>query len=715
MLGRIFHTRMFLLTRSARTASSIWCAWCMGCCTLGLFADSVEKRAAKDVFTEPARFYPSQKSTLESARSDTSESENASSSVPSHSQQELAPDSAAPARNSVLSPAPPERREKQGTAVHGAEVTRAGAVSPRFVGGLTKILAASDHTFFAAGNDGFLTHYTYPDYKPDTWQITPVSIKHCAVHPDRARIAVYETDGRNYHRVSVWNWRTKEILFAKRFTASVVSLSWIVQGSFLSVGTASREGVTVLDGSGNTVSLFSEEPGVVLLTASGPRLVLSYAESGRLTYVDYSKKTTVKRLLTEKNLLSPMLIHNGAHLVGYRDQRVYVIQSSSGAVLTEYPARSACFAHTFSDSLPVWIEPAELKYHWRIRKAAQRSADFMLPDNARITSACSVRTRVIVGTDRGILYELQQGDDRRVTIRALNGERQIYASDVHGADEGAYFLADGSLYHSMASGGPYRVLVRGVKGTRFLPYRDGFIVWSAGKETEFLHCAQKTSQHRMIYRARSTVSGVSVYGRMLVITEPFSGVSVVDIERGIRVFFHKAIGMQDSLLITDDVIVATQSGLQPLVLLHMRTGETYTHAVGGDFAFGVRAHDTQHVYFFSLDTNAGTTDLIHLRLQLQQPTESVVRRILSYKDEDIDAHMVMRRSLLVTNLGKGALVGHRVQQSQVYRMSRAYALPKVAAITSNGVVSVNYDGSVSWYEGDGATLKATEFIRTEDF
>ncbi|UWV05231.1 hypothetical protein N3P08_03240, partial [Treponema pallidum] len=99
----------------------------MGCCTLGLFADSVEKRAAKDVFTEPARFYPSQKSTLESARSDTSESENASSSVPSHSQQELAPDSAAPARNSVLSPAPPERREKQGTAVHGAEVTRAGA------------------------------------------------------------------------------------------------------------------------------------------------------------------------------------------------------------------------------------------------------------------------------------------------------------------------------------------------------------------------------------------------------------------------------------------------------------------------------------------------------------------------------------------------------------------------------------------------------------
>lgn len=155
---------------------------------------------------------------------------------------------------------------------------------------------------------------------------------------------------------------------------------------------------------------------------------------------------------------------------------------------------------------------------------------------------------------------MQQGDDRRVTIRALNGERQIYASDVHGADEGAYFLADGSLYHSMASGGPYRVLVRGVKGTRFLPYRDGFIVWSAGKETEFLHCAQKTSQHRMIYRARSTVSGVSVYGRMLVITEPFSGVSVVDIERGIRVFFHKAIGMQDSLLITDDVIVATQSG-----------------------------------------------------------------------------------------------------------------------------------------------------------
>ena len=167
-------------------------------------------------------------------------------------------------------------------------------ISHQFEGGVTAIADSSiTHSFFAAGKDGFITRFSYRTMKPETWQVSTMPIKRIAVHPKKTFIAVYETDGFSIHTISLWDWQTKKQLYAKRFTSSVVSLSWSAQGTYLFIGTASTEGITILDASGKIKKVYPRPPGIVLLAATGPseKSIVTYGETGRLVYADIAKKS----------------------------------------------------------------------------------------------------------------------------------------------------------------------------------------------------------------------------------------------------------------------------------------------------------------------------------------------------------------------------------------------------------------------------------------
>ena len=578
-------------------------------------------------------------------------------------------------------------------------------ITHQFEGGVTAIADSSiTRSFFAAGKDGFITRFSYRTMKPETWQISTMSIKRIAVHPQKTFIAVYETDGFSIHTISLWDWQTKKQLYAKRFTSSVVSLSWSAQGTYLFIGTASTEGITVLDASGKIKKVYPRPPGIVLLAATGPseKSIVTYGETGRLVYADIAKKSILTQYETEDRLENPELIKNYTQIIGYKSGNVVVVKAASGEVLENYPARSALFAGKITDSLPVWIEKGDARRTWHLCQGDKKSPAFTLPHPAVITAARHVDATVVIGTDDGRLYRLKQNSDATISLTELNIDTSIQVSDICTKDSKIYMLSGSTLYAAASPMDDPEPVIQSVSGERCTVYGNGFLFWSAEKNAP-LYYAEEGQTPTILYRPRERLNSVSVYKDTIAAVQAFSGLVLLDGKSGKQLFTYQAAGLQDAVQVDDTFVLITKStgGIirQPLLLIDIRTGETIPLNMEGDIAFSAQANNKVKNTFscFRLKTEKTTqTDLMTMKIDTTHPARSSFTAALSYGDENLQASLYDDGYAVLTNLGKNQLSYYDKKRRVIRQLPRDYALSRKALMTDTYIVSVNYDGSLSW-------------------
>ena len=578
-------------------------------------------------------------------------------------------------------------------------------ITHQFEGGVTAIADSSmTRSFFAAGKDGFITRFSYRTMKPETWQISTMSIKRIAVHPQKTFIAVYETDGFSIHTISLWDWQTKKQLYAKRFTSSVVSLSWSAQGTYLFIGTASTEGITVLDANGNVKKVYPRPPGIVLLAATGPseKSIVTYGETGRLVYADIAKKSILTQYETEDRLESPELIKNYTQIIGYKNGNVVVVKAASGEVLKSYPARSALFAGKITDSLPVWIEKGDARQTWHLCQGDKKSPAFSLPHPTAITAARHVDASVVIGTDDGRLYRLVQNSDATISLMELNIDSSIQIRDICTKDSKIYLLSGSTLYAAASPADKPEPVIQSVSGERCTVYGNGFLFWSAEKNAP-LYYAEEGQTPTILYRPRERLNSVSVYNDTIAVVQAFSGLVLLDGKSGAPLFTYQAAGLQDAVQVDDTFVLITKStgGVirQPLLLIDIRTSETIPLNMEGDIAFSAQANNKVKNTFscFRLKTEkAAQTDLMTMKIDTARPARSSFTAALSYGDENLQASLYDDGYAVLTNLGKNQLSYYDKKRRAIRQLPRDYALSRKALMTDTYIVSVNYDGSLSW-------------------
>ena len=579
-------------------------------------------------------------------------------------------------------------------------------ITHQFEGGVTAIADSSmTRSFFAAGKDGFITRFSYRTMKPETWQVSTMPIKRIAVHPKKTFIAVYETDGFSIHTISLWDWQTKKQLYAKRFTSSVVSLSWSAQGTYLFIGTASTEGITVLGANGNVKKVYPRPPGIVLLAATGPseKSIVTYGETGRLVYADIAKKSILTQYETEDRLESPCLIKNYTQIIGYKNENVVVVKAASGEVLKSYPARSALFAGKITDSLPVWIEKGDARRTWHLCQGDKKSPAFSLPHPAAITAARHVDAAVVIGTDDGRLYRLKQNSDATISLTELNIDTFIQVRDICTKDSKIYMLSGSTLYAAASPADKPEPVIQSVSGERCTVYGNGFLFWSAEKNAP-LYYAEEGQTPTILYRPRERLNSVSVYKDTIVAVRAFSGLVLLDGKSGAQLFTYQAAGLQDAVQVDDTFVLITKStgGVirQPLLLIDIKTGETIPLNMDGDIAFSAQANNKVKNTFscFRLKTEkAAQTDLMTMKIDTAHPAHSSFTAALSYGDENLQASLYDDGYAVLTNLGKNQLSYYDKKRRAIRQLPRDYALSRKALMTDTYIVSVNYDGSLSWF------------------
>ena len=579
-------------------------------------------------------------------------------------------------------------------------------ITHQFEGGVTAIADSSiTRSFFAAGKDGFITRFSYRMMKPETWQVSTMPINRIAAHPKKALIAVYETDGFSIHTISLWDWQTKKQLYAKRFTSSVLSLSWSAQGTYLFIGTASTEGITVLDINGNVKKVYPRPPGIVLLAATGPseKSIVTYGETGRLVYADIAKKSILTQYETEDRLENPELIKNYTQIIGYKNGNVAVVKAASGEVLKSYPARSALFAGKITDSLPVWIEKGDARQTWHLCQGDKKSPAFSLPHPAAITAARHVDAAVVIGTDDGRLYRLVQNSDATISLTELNIDDSIKISDICTKDSKIYLLSGSTLYAAASPADKPEPVIQSVSGERCTVYGNGFLFWSAEKNAP-LYYAEEGQTPTILYRPRERLNSVSVYNDTIAAVRAFSGLVLLDGKSGAQLFTYQAAGLQDAVQVDDTFVLITKStgGVirQPLILINTKTSETIPLNMEGDIAFSIQANNKVKNTFscFRLKTEkAAQTDLMMMKLDTVHPARSSFTAALSYSDENLQASLYDDGYAALTNLGKNQLSYYDKKRRAIRQLPRDYALSRKALMTDTYIVSVNYDGSLSWF------------------
>jgi outer membrane protein assembly factor BamB len=574
--------------------------------------------------------------------------------------------------------------------------------------------------FFSADSSGFVTRHSAGGI-PEAWQISNIPVRIIAVHPDGNRIAAYETDGFSVYRVSVWDWKTRTRLYAKRFRDSVTTLAWSAKGSWLIAGNTSIEGIAALDSSrGTSEKLFAEKPGIVTLalTGSSESNAITFGPSGLIRYTDTSTGKERARYQAEGDLSSPVMLSNNVIIAGYRDGVVYEIDATSGKTLSAVPAVEPVMATTVSDPHAVWIERAEEKT-WTIRAGAVFSRPFSLDGDARVTAALGLSDRIVVGTDKGELYALARPTptDSKVVSTRIERTQNRRIDDIASDGKTAYILSGGTVFTAESPDALPVPAFRDAPGTRLAAIDSQLVFWSNRASGDVSIMTADGNARRTLYKAREAVRSLSSSGTKIAFIEGSSTVVALDAALSEPAFTFAGVGLQDAIFIATDRLVISKSSTPrspaPLISVSAATGETVQLPIKADLCYGLKIADEGKGTisgFLVKNGETSATELVIIDIDPSAIQSSSAKTALSYGDEDLAATLTVVDGKILTNLGRGAFIALNADNGKKIDYDRVSALPVRAVAVGNFIVTLCSDGTLAWYDSSGGAPVAVRSL-----
>ena len=574
--------------------------------------------------------------------------------------------------------------------------------------------------YFSGGTDGFLSLHASGG-TTESWQVSDIPVREVAVHPDGNLIAIYESDGFSVHRLSVWNWKTRTRLYAKRFRDTVLTVSWSARGSFLMIGNTSIDGMTILDGdSGKERNIFKTMPGIVSfsITGSTEGSMITYGPSGRIIYTDIATGTERASYQGEADLASPAMFANNLRIAGVAGGKILSIDATSGKTVASWTTGKTILAINSSDTQPVWLESSGDRT-WRIRSGDTSSPKFNLNDSAEITCALSTQKEIVVGTDTGAVYTIPKplSMASSPTLTPQTGSAIKAIDDVVTDGTRLFILSGGAVY---LSAGPEQNPVfcfDGVTADHLALSGESIILWSKKQIAPIMRVFLDGTNRTTLYQPREKIQALSVFGQTVAFVEGASQILTYSLAKPDKPFLYTGVGLQDVIPVSKDKILVSKTTSMrspyPLILINMSTGETVPVPVQGELCFGLKFVGTNELKiagFVVKSADTPETNLFTVTVNTDMVSSSIVSIGASYQDEDLVASLAANDERIVTNLGKTALTDIRADNAGQSPFERGYALPSKPVIMNDFIVSLNYDGSLTWFDSKNRRFIADSAI-----
>lgn len=593
-------------------------------------------------------------------------------------------------------------------------------ISRKHTGPVTSLAAIpGTDGFYAAGRDGFVSHFSADGFE-QIWQLSELPILRIAVDPSGKLLATYESDGFSIHRVSVWNWEQKQRLYAKRFRDSVTALSWSARGTYLVTGHSSLEGISILDGQTGTLKpLFAQSPGMVSLavTGSSENSIVTFGPSGTIRYTDLRNGEERASYQGERDLSDPRLIANNLRIIGFDGTTLYSIDATTGNTIERYETRKPVIASHSEDEEPRWFDYSG---NGLLFKTGNNESVDILGVSSPICAAASLETRIIAGTKSGALYSIPRQKSYTKSITAT----PLAAEDIHRVDALAtdgsrlYILSKGSVFMTTDADNIPQYLFSGMSTSNSMTCSDeGLLFWSSERPASVILASFDGTTRTVLHEAHDRISSLSLYGNYVSCIVGGSTAVVFDLDRHMKPFTYSGAGLQDAVLVNSEQLLISKSstGLSPHVLLSIntRTGETVPVPVEGHLVYGLSRSfgESNTLYAFRiLDAKTTRTDIVSFDVDPSDIAHTGIRILAQYGDEDTAASLIAQSGHILTTLGKSTMIELTIRNSRQIALERNYALPKKPLYLNQYIVSLNQDGSVSWYNRAKRTYLETGYL-----
>ena len=403
-----------------------------------------------------------------------------------------------------------------------------------------------------------------------------------------------------------------------------------------------------------------------------------------------------------------------------------LVDATSGKTTASWDSGNAVMATSLSDREPVWFEKSGT-LQWVLRSGASGTPPFSTPDSTPITSALRMNDKLILGSASGKLYEISASSIATTAVPAasLIKDQGIQSIDDISSDGSRLFiLSKGSLFISSGPGSAPVFAFAGILANRFAISGDSLVFWSNASATPVVVSGFDGDKRRTVYEPKEGIRSLNVDSSApdaakISLIEGTSKAVVIDIASGKTVFSYAGAGLQDAVLIDGNRLVVSRSSTsrapEPVMAINITTEETVPLQIPGELCYGLKSilpGGKKLAGFFIKDGQTASTELISFALD---PGLISIRSEAAYADEDLAASLLVDGNRMLTNLGKGSIVAIGGAEKNSAKYQRGYAIPAKSAAMDQFIVTLNYDGSLTWFDRKNAGIASNAVITAEGF
>ena len=592
--------------------------------------------------------------------------------------------------------------------------------------------------FFTAGDDGFVIKWL-PDGTGEHFQISDLEIKLIAVSPNGTDIAVYETDGFSIHRVSEWNWKTLTRKSAKRFTDSIVSLEYSAKGTYLMAGTSSIDGMLFLDPKTKLtpLSVVKDSTGTVTIAKTGKteKTVLMYNPEGILSYYNLADGSKVQEFECVSLLEQPTLLYNNVYLAGVKNNSINIVKATTGELTTIIPAQNPIIIKSDTSDLH-YVEFDEENDRFILKQVPLKKSDlqfipvelqyFTMGDIEEISVATYSDTNgLIYGTSSGALYQngiYPSTEAIDITLTRVTEPAHHRISDIVFVDTNYYFITNNNIYIGKILEKETSLLAENINSTNLISLGKDLILWSANESKPVYKLVineDGSTDFTQLFEIDKPITSLTVSEKGIVTITGNSNVYLYDFEKNTNESIYTSSGLQDAILVDDEnIFVAKTAVTNPtsaLININITTKETVPHPVKGDIMFSLESQDksgTKQIYGVSIINSNGkkTTEIFSY-----VPTTKTYSPLLQWADEDTSAFVKVINGVIYTNIAKSGARSLNLSTKKSASLKRSASLPKDIAGNKSYIVTVNQDGSLTWYNTTSSAKLENWNFTAEDY
>lgn len=590
----------------------------------------------------------------------------------------------------------------------------------------------ADSSFFTAGNDGFLVRWAASGQGAH-YQIGTLSIPFISQHPKGNDIAVCETDGVAVNRISVLSWKDFSRLHTERFKDNISCLAYSEQGNYLLVGTAAVGGMYILNAkNGTIIRNITEIPSIITMARTGAseKTAVMYSPSGYLYYYDLKKNKVIAKFQTTASLEQPVLFGTGKlsnrFFAGVKGNTIYVIDATNGKCIAQYAATAPLIfaGRTEAEEGLYFISSMgknfalQLIGNEALAPYLKSSPAGLQPESTKLktfaglksgdsfTAAAKNSESVFLGTQHGTIYKMSDiAESENYSLAPLSEKifDRVYDLGAEGSD--FYLLTDAALYKADFASKLTQKVAPNQSQTNFIKDGESVILWSKGTKKAVQRIALTGNPEgafaEVLFTPQNRLQNVRLAGSKLLYVQGNSTVSQYDLNTGKTSVLYTGTAVEDAILDGDAIYVAKTSmgGTDaPLVSVNLKTGETAPVKINGYVAYSLSSTGEAGSGIYGIAMRSQNAGAAVTEVFAYSPENKSVRTLLKLSDEDAGAATVLAYPVLYTNLGKNQIYACNVQNGRNTSYRRSSALPGKTAAGDRHIISLNSDGSISWYE-----------------